>query len=64
MPADPSGKTSAGDDTPMIVVHRDLPGEHDVENVNCWCRPRVYDPSNPADVAEMMARADQPERPD
>ena len=24
---------------PQIIVHRDVPGDHDIHTMNCWCRP-------------------------
>lgn len=30
------------DETAALVVHRDLDGDHDGEDRNCWCAPHLF----------------------
>lgn len=25
----------------MIVIHRDIPGEHKTDSEHCWCEPHI-----------------------
>lgn len=38
----------------MIVIHRDIAGEHETEGTSCWCCPLVIvDPVLPIVVADL-----------
>lgn len=32
------------DEHALLVVHRDLVGKHDDENMECWCIPCIFCP--------------------
>ena len=29
----------------LLIVHRDLPGDHDTGNYDCWCKPFIFCPT-------------------
>lgn len=46
---------------PLLIVHRNLPGEHTSEDA-CWCCPHVFRVADGLMVAEMVEEAARRER--
>jgi hypothetical protein len=40
----------------MIIIHRDIPGEHDTESDDCWCDPLKIDEDELKEVADEKVR--------
>jgi hypothetical protein len=40
----------------MIIVHRDIPGEHNTEGGDCWCEPLKIDEDEPKEIVDEKVR--------
>lgn len=29
------------DEISILVIHRDIPGDHVIDDIHCWCEPTV-----------------------
>lgn len=50
------------DEPPILVVHRDIPGEHDAESVDCWCCPTVIEIHPDTTMDEVDAQIERAQR--
>lgn len=40
----------------MIVIHRDISGEHNTDSDDCWCDPLLIDEDEPPEKVEEKVR--------